>query len=54
MLFLLTVDFLLHRMFENGKIFFSILLDTMSLPSVSALAEKMQLYLVFSPKKKFF
>lgn len=51
-LFLLTVDLLRQRNFKNGKSSFSILLDTMS-SSVCDLAEKVQLYLVFSQGKHF-
>ena len=53
MLFLLTIDLLLHIKFKNGKFSFCILLDTMSLPSACALAEKVQLSLVFSQGKHF-
>lgn len=45
---LLVVDLLLHRKFKNGKFLLSILLDAMSLPSMRALAEAVQLCLVFS------
>lgn len=48
MLSLLIVDLLLHRKFKNGKFLLSILLDAMSLPSMRALAEAVQLCLVFS------
>lgn len=53
MLFLLTADLLLDKKFKNIEFSFFILLDTTSLPSLCALAMKVQLYLVFSQGKHF-